>query len=131
MDRKDRTFIKLHTIIRTLKPALNQESIFLSEDKLLTYGIRKNSMDLEQGGRFFKPMPQSDFEKLPRLEEYYDEDGWDWYSEWDTTPIEIRDAEYICDKLLRFLGEEIPDTSKDEWGCHRMLTDYTEWGRVL
>ncbi|EGE00959.1 hypothetical protein TEQG_00014 [Trichophyton equinum CBS 127.97] len=127
LGHKNQISTKLHTIIKVLKPDLSQEHIYLPEDKLLKYGIRKETMDLEQGGRFFKPMSQSVFENLPRLEEYYEEDGWDRYNKWESTDDEIYDASHILVKLERFIGGEIPNTPTDKWGCHRVLTDYAEW----
>ncbi|OAL74657.1 hypothetical protein A7D00_0251 [Trichophyton violaceum] len=124
LGHKNQVSTKLHTIIKVLKPALNQEHIYLPEDKLLKYGIRKETMDLEQGGRFFKPMSQSVFESLPRLEEYYEEDEWDPS---DSTYDEIHDATHIQRKLKGFIGGEIPNTPTDKWGCHRVLADYAEW----
>lgn len=131
LGHKNQVSTKLHTIIKVLKPALNQEHIYLPEDKLLKYGIRRESMDLEQGGRFFKPMSQSVFETLPRLEEYYEEDGWDWDNEWVSTDDEIHDASHILVKLEGFIAGEIPNTPTDEWGCHRVLTDYADWDFAL
>lgn len=128
LGHKNQVSTKLHTIIKVLKPALNQEHIYLPEDKLLKYSIRKETMDLEQGGRFFKPMSQSVFESLPRLEEYYEEDEWDPS---DSAYDEIHDATHIQRKLKGFIGGEIPNTPTDKWGCHRVLADYAEWDFAL
>lgn len=124
MDHKDHVSIKLKTIIKRLNPAIDKNSIYLSDDQLQNYDIRMSRMDLEKGGRFFKPLSQPYFESLVRHEEFYEVD------EWETNPDEAEDAIQICWKLGRLLLSEIPDSPKDKFGIHRSFTDYTRWDSV-
>ncbi|KAM5445046.1 hypothetical protein MaudCBS49596_007899 [Microsporum audouinii] len=122
MDHKYHVTIKLKTIIKRLKPAIDKNSIYLSDDQLQKYGISRSRMDLEKGGRFFKPLSQPYFGSLARHEEFYE------VGEWEADPDEVDDAKHICWRLEQLIQSEIPDSPKDRFGIPQAFYEYTSWG---
>lgn len=125
MDHKYHVTIKLKTIIKRLKPAIDKNSIYLSDDQLQKYGISRSRMDLEKGGRFFKPLSQPYFGSLARHEEFYE------VGEWEADPDEVDDAKHICWRLEQLIQSEIPDSPKDRFGIPQAFYEYTSWGPTL
>ncbi|KAK2882532.1 hypothetical protein FQN49_000259 [Arthroderma sp. PD_2] len=125
MDQKKQVVRKLEPLLKRFKAALDKDSIYFSDEQLPKYGIHKSRMDLEQGGRFFKPIPPEDFETWVLHEDFYS------IEEWDPEAKEIGDAKQVFWKFWRLLWSELPGKPRDEYGSLPGFNDYTPWDEVL
>ncbi|KAF3481905.1 uncharacterized protein GIQ15_04664 [Arthroderma uncinatum] len=82
-------------------------------------------MDLEEGGRFFRPIPQSEFETWIRHEEFYEVD------EWDPEANDVEDATAVFWKFWRLYTSEVRKNSGDGIDNVSSFYNYTPWNQVI
>ncbi|KAM5436104.1 hypothetical protein McanMca71_000147 [Microsporum canis] len=114
---------KLKAIFKYLRGAHDESSIYVPPEKLQQFNIRVSTIDLEQGGRFFKPIPVADFKSWIYDETILREIKWDRESRL------MRDAESIYRKCWNLIKSEIPEHAQTEDLV--LFLQYTPWSEVI
>ncbi|KAK2820080.1 hypothetical protein FQN49_007738, partial [Arthroderma sp. PD_2] len=123
VEHKHQEYKKIRSLFKYFKGAQDKDSIYFSYDQLQKHGIQASSMDLERGGRFFNPVPLSEFKSW-----VFDE-GNVCELEWDPDHWRNRDAEQIYNRCWALITSEIPKHAQtEEMG---LFLDYTPWRKVI
>ncbi|EFQ98402.1 hypothetical protein MGYG_01432 [Nannizzia gypsea CBS 118893] len=115
---------RLKPLFKYLRGAHDKESIYISQEKMQQFNIRLSNMDLEHGGRFFKPVPLSESKSW-----VYDEKRRVKEIEWDCENWRMRDAEAIYHMFRGLIHSEIPEHAQTEE--QGLFLDYTPWRKVI
>ncbi|OAL73683.1 hypothetical protein A7D00_1711 [Trichophyton violaceum] len=113
---------KLKPLFKYLRSARGEESIYLSQEKLNQFKIHLSSMDLEQGGRFFKPVSQSEFNSWDYDETILEE------IKWGSESWKMRDAENIFMMCRELIHSDLPANPDEE---SRLFLQNTPWRHVV
>ncbi|DAA74264.1 TPA_exp: Uncharacterized protein A8136_3462 [Trichophyton benhamiae CBS 112371] len=114
---------KLKPLFKYLRGAHDEESIYISQEKMEQFRIRLSNMDLDEGGRFFKPITMSEFKSWNYDERHERE------IDWDCENWRMRDAEAIYHKCWDLIKSEIPEHAQTEEKI--LFLDYTPWRSVI
>ncbi|KAM5482189.1 hypothetical protein MaudMau93_006812, partial [Microsporum audouinii] len=108
IERKREAYEKLQHIFTYFRSAKDKDSIYFSHKKLQEHNIRVSAMDLEHGGKYFRPVSSSEFKKWA-----YDE-GKIFEIEWRPDSLVYRNAEAIYRRCWAHINSEIPDSQSDD-----------------
>ncbi|KAM5456549.1 hypothetical protein McanCB49686_003180 [Microsporum canis] len=108
IERKREAYEKLQHIFTYFRSAKDKDSIYFSHKKLQEHNIRVSAMDLEHGGKYFRPVSTSEFKTWA-----YDE-GKIRELQWSPDNLVYRDAERIYRRCWELIISEIPDSQSDD-----------------
>ncbi|KAF3491344.1 uncharacterized protein GIQ15_00861 [Arthroderma uncinatum] len=122
VEHKSQILKKLKLVLKHFRGAQDEDSIYFSHERLREHNIHVSTMDIEDGGRFFKPVPLSEFKAW-----IYEEKN-DYDFNWSSDKNSLSDADGIYYTAWGIIDSVIPEHAQTE--DRTLFIQYTPWNKL-